>query len=152
MTLALLISLVSLAAAAYYCNWSRFTVWNKPTLDSLVTFLGPAGLRHGAWAIAGFIIAVLAYFQAAAHALAWGDLVKSAFDCYLPALIKQLGFVLPVSNSERREFWKEFNRLIFFQIPMTANRWPLASEPAPLPEPAKPGLEQSGQEENNQEE
>jgi len=153
--LALLIALTSFAGAAYDSNWLQLTKPNIRTLDGLLSFLGPAGLRHAAWAAIALMIAGLAYSQATARALTWGELVKSAFDCYLPALIKQLGFVLPPSHSEHREFWKEFNRRILFQLPMTANRWPLASEvvskqepPKPLPdtEPKEPAEEQQGQE------
>ena len=92
---ALLIAFASVAGAAYDLDWLHFTTRNTQILDSVRTLLGVAGLRHIAWAASGFVIAALAYWQATARVKVWGDLVKSAFDCYLPALTKQLGFALP---------------------------------------------------------
>jgi hypothetical protein len=59
-------------------------------------------------AIAFVLIAYVSYRLAIRQLTGWGDLVKSAFDCYLPDLAKQLGYVLPETESGRREFWRQF--------------------------------------------
>ena len=50
-------------------------------------------------------VAALAYRGALDRAEAWGDLVRGAFDLYLPALAKQLGYELPAKAAEREKFW-----------------------------------------------
>ncbi len=45
------------------------------------------------------------YCGALERAQGWGELVCSAFDLYLPALAKQLGYDLPATPDERRNFW-----------------------------------------------
>jgi hypothetical protein len=119
MYLALLIAVASSANAVYATNWHHL-----PISDALRA----AGLRHIVVPATAFVISVVAYYWATTCAMAWGDLVKSAFDCYLPALIKQLGFAVPPTEAERLEFWDEFSALITFQQPMTPDRWPIAGE------------------------
>jgi hypothetical protein len=62
--------------------------------------------------VSWLLIAVISYFAAfvayrfAVDAVpAWGNQVKSAFDCYLPALAVQLGFDLPPAPEQRRKIW-----------------------------------------------
>ncbi|MGH7116969.1 MAG: hypothetical protein ACREE9_21055 [Stellaceae bacterium] len=136
-SLASLIVLASLAGVVYDAHWLHLPSWNSQLLHGLRVFFGPDGLRHIVIAGIGLVTAALAYWQATACALAWGMLVKSAFDCYLPALIKQLGFAWPLRDSERREFWTELNALILYERPMTADRWALAIELAPTQEPTQ---------------
>ncbi|HVC50607.1 MAG TPA: hypothetical protein VND87_01160, partial [Stellaceae bacterium] len=66
--------------------------------------------------------------------------------CYLPALINQLGYAIPATEAERRNFWNEFSALITYEQAM-ATEWPLAGgAPAngrpgkgqPQPHPATP--------------
>jgi hypothetical protein len=133
-----LIVLVSLAGAAYNADWLHLPIWNAQVFfDELCAFFGPAGVRHIVVAAIGLVVTAFVYWRATALAMAWGELVKSAFDCYLPALIKQLGFGMP-PYEERREFWKEVNALILFERQMTANRWPPPAEAALKVEQAKP--------------
>jgi hypothetical protein len=86
-------------------------------------FSDPAGIYYFMIAGAGVFAAWLSYLGAIAQAIAWGDLVKSAFDCYLPALGKQLGYKLPCSAEERRAFWLEFDKFVTYLRPMTKDRW-----------------------------
>lgn len=66
------------------------------------------------WIIGAAIVSWVSYRAAVFSVPAWGSLVKSAFDCYLPALAKQLGFELPTSEPELRLFWVSLgNQLVF---------------------------------------
>lgn len=76
-------------------------------------------------------VAILAYRWAVNQIGAWGELVKSAFDCYLPALATQLGYVLPDSESERREFWVDITELFLYNYPVPEGRWKLAAAAPP---------------------
>jgi hypothetical protein len=148
--LALFITLASLVGAVVNLQVSRMPAWNELTVDSLHNFLGDSGLRHVVFAGGGLAIAIFAYWRACVSARAWGDLVRSAFDCYLPALIKQLGFAVPPTASKRRDFWKEFNRLIVYREPMDTE-WPLAETATTRETAAKkpePGTTNGGPAEN----
>ena len=116
--LALLFALVSLTIAASDANWHQMPDWGA---------FGPVGHRHVIVSVGAFVFAGFTYYWAANCTIAWGGLVKSAFDCYLPALIKQLGFMVPPTETERREFWAEFSTLITYQLPMSG-RWPVLGD------------------------
>jgi hypothetical protein len=89
--------------------------------------LAPAVARSLLIAAAGIAVSVLSYRCAVARAAAWGEVVKSTFDCYLPALIKKLGYAIPPTEAERRAFWEQLNDRLLFQVPM-ATEWPLADQ------------------------
>jgi hypothetical protein len=116
--LALLFALVSLTIAASDANWHQMPDWGA---------FGPVGHHHVIVAVGAFVFAGFSYYWAANSTTAWGDLVKSAFDCYLPALIKQLGFMVPPTEAGRRKFWTEFSALITYQRPMPG-RWPVLGD------------------------
>jgi hypothetical protein len=67
------------------------------------------------WIIAGAVGAYLFYRWALACVPAWGELVMSAFDCYLPALAAQLGFELPETEPMRRQFWITFSQQLIYR-------------------------------------
>jgi hypothetical protein len=117
--LASLVAIASLCRAAYEMDCQQMPTWR--IFESL-------GCSHLVVSAAALVFAVSAYFWATVRVIAWGDLVKSAFDCYLPALMKQLGFEVPPTEAERQEFWREFSACITYQQPMTADRWRLAGE------------------------
>jgi hypothetical protein len=117
--LALFLALTALTFAAYDMNWDLIPHWSA---------FGPAGHRYLEVGAVSIAFAGFAYRWASSSVIAWGDLVKSAFDCYLPALTKQLGFAMPLSEKERQEFWREFNALVLYQQPMTVGRWSLVSD------------------------
>jgi hypothetical protein len=68
-------------------------------------------------------VCLLAYQCAVLRVGAWGDLVKSAFDCYLPALAEKLGYPLPSREPDRKEFWSDFSTMILYSQPMEFDRW-----------------------------
>lgn len=67
-----------------------------------------------------------AYKGAIARARSWGGLVKSAFDLYLGALAKQLGYRLPEREAERRDFWDAVNSMFLYLTPIIPEKWPRA--------------------------
>jgi hypothetical protein len=77
-------------------------------------------------AAAGIVAAWLAYGRAIDRASAWGDLVKSAFDLYLPALAQQMGYSLPDTAAQRQRFWGAVSSEFLYQIRMTPELWPRA--------------------------
>ena len=81
--------------------------------------------------IGALLVLPILYSFAVNRAKAWGDLVKAGFDCYLPALIKQLGYQSPSLDDARRAFWREFNALIMFRQAMDPANYRIAGAPAP---------------------
>jgi hypothetical protein len=81
-----------------------------------------------AWIAAlSFGAAWIAYGNAVATAITWGDSVKAAFDLYLPAMAAQLGYGVPKNEDERREFWDEVSSLFLYRQTIAAGRWPVES-------------------------
>jgi hypothetical protein len=78
-----------------------------------------------------------AYLLAKTSAKAWGEVVKAAFDCYLPALPKQLGYAAPTSDAARRAFWTEVNALVVYWQPMDPKHYKFDGAPGRKP-PSKP--------------
>lgn len=81
------------------------------------------------FAIAAFGVAGVAYHLAVDRAAAWGTFVKAAFDLYLPALAKQLGYKLPDTKDEREKFWDAVNSMLLYLQPLDPQKWTVA-EPA----------------------
>ena len=78
---------------------------------------------------AAIALSRLMYVWSIERAQAWGELVKSAFDCYLPALAKQLGYGLPQTLDERTEFWTAVSRAAIYNRPIRPEQWPPAEAP-----------------------
>ena len=70
-----------------------------------------------------FAVSRASYLLAIERGVSWGNVVKASFDCYLPSLAVQLGFELPKSAANRREFWIEVSRQAIYHRPMNADRW-----------------------------
>jgi hypothetical protein len=83
---------------------------------------------------AAFAIARIAYGVSIERACAWGVFVKVAFDCYLPALAKQLGFRLPAGRADQKRFWTAVSRRVIYHQTFDPQDWP-ADDPAPSPPP-----------------
>jgi hypothetical protein len=85
------------------------------------------------WTLAGFSAAYLFYLWAVTRVPAWGELVMSAFDCYLPALAGQFGFELPATELEQRSFWISLSRQLIYrrepngQLPFHLEAWKRAA-------------------------
>lgn len=108
----LLVSHDPSAAAADYCNCT-----NGISLLS---------------AIAAVIVCRLAYLFSLEQVYPWGDLVKAAFDCYLPDLAKKLGFELPDTLERRREFWVAVSEQAIYWRRMKPEDWTPPVKQPPL--------------------
>lgn len=73
-------------------------------------------------------VAYFAYTCALGRAIAWGEQVKSVFDCYLKALANQMGYSLPPEESRRCEFWSEMSRVMNYRKKIADGDWPLSRE------------------------
>jgi hypothetical protein len=60
---------------------------------------------------------LVAYRAAISLVPDWGDQVKSAFDCYLPALAKQMGYNMPIAPSSRRRIWEDLSGHLLYGDP-----------------------------------
>jgi len=87
-------------------------------------------------AAGGLLVCKLAYVGAIERARAWGDLVKSAFDLYLPELASKLGYELPPSAFQRKRFWDAVTSSFLYQEPIRPEEWQTAkSVDIAAPEP-----------------
>jgi hypothetical protein len=75
---------------------------------------------------AALVTSRLSYRFAISRARAWGDLVRSAFDLYLPALARKLGYDLPGTLTDRRRFWKAMNHTFLENRRFDPVPWPAA--------------------------
>ena len=91
---------------------------------------GGANWTFSWYLVGGIAVAWLAYEGAVWRAVAWGDLIKSAFDLYLPSLARTLGYTLPNTQEKRREFWKEFSMMALYFEPMDPAKYPAAADEA----------------------
>ena len=94
-------------AGSPYWSWVMLNTWG-----------------YAAAAVVGVIAARLAYERAIDRARAWGDLVRSAFDLYLPALAKQMGYALPDTATQRQRFWSAISSAFLYGVPMRPEAWP----------------------------
>jgi hypothetical protein len=97
----------------------------------------PPWVRQAVAAAVAFAVSLLSYRWAVARAAAWGEAVKAAFDCYLPALIGQLGYAVPPTEAERRAFWEQFNDRMLYRYPMP-REWPVAGKAGGKASPERP--------------
>jgi len=78
------------------------------------------------------IMAFGCYLWAVSRVPAWGQVVMSGFDCYLPALAAQLGFSLPRTGVEREAFWTALSQMLIYRrdpygdLPFRPEEWPQA--------------------------
>jgi hypothetical protein len=80
-------------------------------LQLLVSTLASAAVARGCYEMA-----ILAAGR-------WGDYVKGAFDLYLPALAKALGYKLPQAPDEQRDFWDQWGSQFRFHDRVDASGW-----------------------------
>jgi hypothetical protein len=91
----------------------------SPILDSFAN----TKLNSGIAIVAGTAIAAASYRCATLMIPQWGESVKAAFDCYLPVLAIQLGYVLPESGKDRRRFWGDFSRMLLYGDKFRPEEW-----------------------------
>lgn len=126
----LFLSVVVALLATIRCTVDVIANWNS--VDNLA-------LIFPVTAIVAIAVAGLAYSAAVGLAGAWGDLVKSAFDLYLPSLAKQLGYQLPDTESERRAFWEAVTSMFLYWTPLEPAKWSKAVDKVSHSETGNPG-------------
>lgn len=72
-------------------------------------------------------VAYATYLLAAERIVSWGNVVKSAYDCFLPKLATQLGYAAPSPESKRKAFWQDISQLLQFHAPLANGRWPMST-------------------------
>jgi len=80
-------------------------------------------------ALLALALAWMSYRAATNKATSWGNTVKMVYDLYLPALAEKMGYALPPSSNERREFWMEVSQRFLYRAPTDFTRW-IATEKA----------------------
>jgi hypothetical protein len=94
----------------------------------------------------GVIASYLFYRWAVSRVPAWGELVMTAFDCYLPALAKQLGYELPSTSGEREKFWTAFSQQLVYRrdpdgrLPFQVEDWKRPKETEAAPKSSQVGF------------
>lgn len=64
---------------------------------------------------ASVLASAFALYRARTNAVEWGNLVKAAFDVYLPELQRKLEFALPPTKQEEVEMWMSFSRAALYR-------------------------------------
>ncbi len=64
-------------------------------------------------------LAVAAYSRARSAAAEWGEMVKAAFDTFLPDLRTKMGMSVPADPSNDRLSWTRFSQAILYRVPDT---------------------------------
>jgi hypothetical protein len=103
--------------------------------------------KYAVIAICAFIASRVTYLAATNKVYSWGNSVKMAYDCYLPALATQMGYVLPASSSEQRNFWLAVCQRLLYRHPTDFSKWIAA--PAPKIAAGKPEADEHGAPEEN---
>jgi hypothetical protein len=66
-------------------------------------------------AVLGFVmLSYMFYGMMISRAVAWGEVVKGAFDLYRNALLNQLGYSTPKTLKQERELWEEISQRLLF--------------------------------------
>jgi len=102
-----IIAIVGAFRATYSGNWHEFY---SSQFTGIVPFLLSIEKSWLVWAAGGALAAYTFYRWAVSCVPSWGELVRTAFDCYLPTLATQLGFELPTTEARRRHFWTTFSQ------------------------------------------
>lgn len=88
----------------------------------LVYFSGLSTAQARAqWALETLALAIISwwfYKQSIGRAVAWGDMVRAAFDLYRVQLLKQLGYTQTVKTvKEERKLWGDISRRLIYGDP-----------------------------------
>jgi hypothetical protein len=119
-----------------------FFVGTVSLIRSAVAVAGGTGalkaMEFGSAGVVAFVMCRFFYLAAVSSAITWGEIVKSAFDLYLPSLANAMGYALPETLEERRCFWDALASQFQFQKPIRPEKWPAtASQPPEAKRSAK---------------
>jgi len=89
------------------------------------------GDLHYPWVLLALVVfAFLTSWQSRVAAEQWGEWVKGAFDVFLPALCKELGYLRPQDSEDERAFWIKFSQAITYRNPPSLDKLkPFRSNP-----------------------
>lgn len=97
---------------------------------AMLPILHTSGFWFFAWTIGAAIVSRGTYLFSIELVYPWGDLVKAAFDCYLPDLAtKKMGYELPENADRRKAFWVAVSRQAIYCSALKPEEW------KPLPKP-----------------
>ena len=94
-------------------------------------------------AVAGIVVAYFSYQFSVQKAYSWGNWVRAAFDCYLPALAKTLGLRLPPEGDQQRELWRSVVFRAALGLRFDPARWALVESAAGSPGESAESAEKS---------
>jgi len=122
----LLLAVLAACRAVWGIRWPGLTL-SPPFIDFAWMF---AQTRPGFFLLvpAFVLLAWGAHAFSVSRVQAWGELVKSAFDCYLPDLAKRLGYDLPKKREDQLRFWEDVSRRAIYGIPFKPENWSPVSE------------------------
>jgi hypothetical protein len=106
------LSLLSFVRAVYSVRWNNVDLFS---IDGVYAFSSRVEAHWLLCTAVGTVATYVFYHCAVMRVPAWGELVMSAFDCYLPALAGQFGFELPPTESKRRNFWTTFSQQLTYR-------------------------------------
>jgi hypothetical protein len=84
----------------------------------------PIDFQTGSFLVAamgGMFVSRAAYKLSVNQARAWGDMVRSAFDTYLPDLATKMGYALPSNQKDRRLFWQHLTSTFLYNESLSDN-------------------------------
>jgi|SRR5579862_3038890 len=81
---------------------------------SAIIYLG--SWKHIVLIVGSLIVGWISSRCARSSAAQWGEMVKAAFDVFLPALRKQLGFEGSLSRADERKLWVGFSQVMTFRL------------------------------------
>ncbi len=93
------------------------------------------------WWIVGllYVLSTIAPMWATSSALEWGELVKSAFDVFIPRLREALEIEQPKNRQEEFEQWQNFSRALIYRYREDLPQLKKQEQPQP-PQPHKESL------------
>lgn len=105
------------AAKAQFDFWFNLYVLSLLFIIEYAAAVVFSGI-HAVWLpILALVAARLAYTQACRAAVEWGDLVKAAFDVFLPDLASKLKLSIPSKRTEERKLWTRFTQAVLYRAP-----------------------------------
>ncbi len=95
-----------------------------PRVPHFGEVLASESMSFALFALCAAIFGRLVYEVSIERIYAWGELVKAAFDCYLPDLAKKLGYKLPVTGDDQKRFWIAISSRSIFHRSFEPADWP----------------------------
>jgi len=119
---AAVLAVVAVVRLVWGFEWHTLFVAQQPWVAVAAYFNCMTGISL-AEAAAAVGICRLSYLFSIELVYPWGDLVKAAFDCYLPDLAKKLGFELAETAQRRKEFWIAVSEQAIYWRRIKAEDW-----------------------------